>query len=213
MKNILLYGDSFFWGVDTLTGGRHTFSDRIGNLCQQQLGEGYDVITEGLRGRTMFGENGWFPERDGLDQFGPIFASHLPLDLVVIMLGTNDLNTKTLHSPTEIAKALDGYVLKMKFWCDFMKYSVPKIIVVSPPQINEAELTAFKDIFDASANKIPELCRCLKDYALEKEYGFINAADIVVSKNTDGIHIDASENKKLADVFVTEFKNILKDPK
>lgn len=209
MKNILLYGDSFFWGVNAETGGRHSYKNQVGTICRQYLGEEYNVVTEGLRGRAMFGENGWFPERDGLAQFGPIFASHLPLDTVVIMLGTNDLNSKTKHSANEVTNALDMYKQKMQFWCDFMKYEVPKLIIISPPAINTSDLVAFKDIFVGSAELIPGLKKSLAEYAENHDDYFMNAADIVYSNGSDGIHITAEENKKLATAIAQKIKEVV----
>jgi lysophospholipase L1-like esterase len=198
MKTVLLYGDSFFWGVDGVRADRQERDDRIGVICQKLLQDRFDVVTEGLRGRTMFGENVYFPERDGLAQFGPIFASHLPIDVVVIMLGSNDLNSKTRHSPKDIADALDAYVEKMKFWCDFMKYNLPKMLVVSPPHIDESSLTVFKEIFAGSASYIDELSDKLQEKASQNGFAFLDARNIVESIDTDGIHIDAVNNKKLA---------------
>lgn len=198
MKTVLLYGDSFFWGVDGSQAARHERDDRIGVICQNLLQDRFDVVTEGLRGRTMFGENAYFPERDGLAQFGPIFASHLPIDVIVIMLGSNDLNSKTRHDPKDIADALDSYVEKMKFWCDFMKYNLPQVLVVSPPHIDESSLTVFKDIFAGSASYIDELADKLQEKASQSDFAFLDGRNIVKSINTDGIHIDANNNKKLA---------------
>lgn len=209
MKNILLYGDSFFWGVDAVGGGRHAHEDRIGVVCQKELGEDYDVVTEGLRGRTMFGENGWFPERDGSAQFGPIFASHLPLDAVVIMLGTNDLNSKTNHSAKDIARALNTYKQKMQFWCDFMKYDVPKLIVVSPPNIDKEGLDAFAEIFEGTAALVAGLRDSLQEYCVQEGDIFLDASDVVVSRGTDGIHLDAAENKKLGVFLAEKIKEVL----
>jgi lysophospholipase L1-like esterase len=145
----------------------------------------------------MFSENGWFPERDGLTQFGPIFASHLPLDVVVIMLGTNDLNSKTHHQPNEIAKAIDGYKEKMQFWCDFMKYGIPKLVIIAPPEIDEEGLDSFREVFEGSALLVSELRDSLEAYAQTNGDIFLDASEVVVSKNTDGIHLDAAESRKL----------------
>lgn len=209
MKNILLYGDSFFWGVDAATGGRHEHGDRVGTLVQKVLGSDFLVTTEGLRGRTMFGENGWFPERDGLVQFGPIFASHLPLDAVVLMLGTNDLNSKTRHKPDEISQAIDEYKEKMQFWCSFMKYDVPKIVIIAPPAVDEEGLSRFKEVFEGSAAMISDLKDSLKAYAKETGDCFLDASEIVVSQNTDGIHLDAAENEKLSAKIADVIQEIL----
>lgn len=209
MKNILLYGDSFFWGVDAGKQGRHEHQNQIGVICQTELGNDYTVVTEGLRGRTMFGDNGWFPERDGLVQFGPIFASHLPLDAVVLLLGTNDLNSKTNHQPDEIATAIDTYKQKMQFWCDFMKYPVPNLMIIAPPNIDESSLAAFKDIFVGSATQVPKLRDVLRDYAKRSQARFLDAAEIVISKQTDGIHLDDAENHKLASAIAAGVKELV----
>jgi lysophospholipase L1-like esterase len=209
MKNILLYGDSFIWGVDATSGGRHAYEDRIGVIVQKELGSDYAVVSEGLRGRTMFGENGWFPERDGLAQFGPIFASHLPLDIAVLMLGTNDLNSRTRHAAKDIVSAINDYKQKMTFWCDFMKYPVPKVLIVSPPDIDETGLTGFADIFDGSAAFVPELKNALRGYAEQVGDAFLDASNVVVSKNTDGIHLDREENNKLGVALAEKLKEVL----
>jgi len=197
-KNILLYGDSFFWGVNSSTGQRYKPSKRIATILQAELGDDYKVIEEGLRGRTMFGENGWFPERDGLAQFGPIFASQLPINVIVIMLGTNDLNTKTKHLPKDIAASLKQYKEKMAYWCDFMKYDTPKAIVVAPPEIDNASLDAFKDVFDGSAEQVGLLADELSKACNDLGYTCIDSRNFVQSKNADGIHISPDENAKLA---------------
>lgn len=204
-----MYGDSFFWGVNAGSGGRHEYENRVGVVVQKELGADFDVVTEGLRGRTMFGENGWFPERDGLVQFGPIFASHLPLDVVVIMLGTNDLNSKTQHHPSEIAQAVNTYKEKMKFWCDFMKFAIPKLVIIAPPAIDEDGLSAFGEIFEGSASEVSNLSHFLKEYAAQYGDAFFDAADVVISRGTDGIHLDVGENKKLGQKIANSIREVL----
>ena len=205
IQSVLLYGDSFFWGVNPDTGKRHSSSERIGKQLQVLLGPDFEVVEEGHRGRTMFGENGWFPERDGLAQFGPIFASHLPIHTVVIMLGTNDLNTKTLHSPQDIAAALTNYQSKMEYWCKFMGYDVPKVIVVAPPDIDDTQLDKFKSIFAASSALIVELSEELEIQCSKMGYKFLNSDELVKSIGADGIHISPEDNLRLA----TTLKNLI----
>lgn len=208
-KTVLLYGDSFFWGVFASTGKRHQQQDRVNVVCQQELGGSFEVINEGLRGRTMFGENGSFPERDGLTQFGPIFASHLPVDVVVIMLGSNDINTTTNHSAEEIASSLDHYKEKMKYWCDFMKFDIPKVIVLAPPHINEAELVVFRELFGGSDKFIDPLAAELENKTQQLGWNFLDLRPVVDSKGMDGLHLDPEQSrvlgKKIADTIKSTF--------
>ena len=168
----------------------------------------YCVVTEGLRGRTMFGENGWFPERDGLGQFGPIFASHLPLDVVGIMLGTNDLNSKTRHTPEQITATLHEYVKKMKFWCEFMKYEIPRLLILAPPEIDEPGLLAFKEIFEDSIEQTAVLRGALAAFSKEHGYEFLDSSKIVRSYGEDGIHLNAEENRKLGTALAQVIRTV-----
>lgn len=203
--SVLLYGDSIFWGMNGVSGRRHEKASRVDVVIRNELGAEVEVVCEGLRGRTMFGENGWFPQRNGLDQFGPIFASHLPVDVVVFCLGTNDLNSRTNHEPEAIANALGEYEKQMQSWCDFMKYNIPEIIVVSPTNIDEQSLVAFKDVFLDSASKVDATVAMLREISETRNYTFVDMREIARSENTDGIHLSETESiklgKHLADVI------------
>lgn len=196
-RRVLLYGDSFFWGVDPTSNKRYQPTDRVAGAAQAQLGASWEVVEAGHRGRTMFGENGWFPERNGLEQFGPTLASQLPLDAVVIMLGTNDLNTKTHHTPGEIAAALQNYQEKMVYWCEFIKVELPQLIVVAPPAIHEDGLTDFRDIFIGTSQEIEPLAQTLQEASRQLKATFLNAGEFVSPQATDGIHLTAVDSRKL----------------
>ena len=208
-KTVLLYGDSILWGVDGKSGGRHPREARLDTIVQRALGEDVDVIGEGHRGRTMFGENGAFPKRNGLEQFGPIFASHLPIDVLVIMLGTNDVNAETRHSSAGIAAAIDDYMAEAKEWCDFMGYSVPKLLIVSPPDIDDTSLVRFAELFAGSSELIGPVVDDLSAYASAHGHTFIDSRTVAKSISTDGIHLDAPETKKLADAIAARLADLL----
>lgn len=208
-KSVLLYGDSIFWGVNAVNGFRHDRQDRVDVVIREKLGESFDVIAEGLRGRTMFGENGAFPERNGLDQFGPIFASHIPVDLVVIMLGTNDLNAQTRHSADDIAAAVGDYNDKMRYWCDFMKYDAPKLLIVSPPDINDPELDRFKELFAGSAELVEPTVAALKQSCETHSWDFLDIRSSVKSMGSDGIHLDPKASRTLAIAIAEKISKIL----
>jgi lysophospholipase L1-like esterase len=90
-KSVLCFGDSITWGYVPLTAGRLLRAERWPGILQKSLGESYYVIKEGLNGRaSVFDE----PFRDGRNARTTLLAvleSHAPLDLLIIMLGTNDL--------------------------------------------------------------------------------------------------------------------------
>src|SRR5687767_10512572 len=92
MKTILAYGDSLTFGADAETLGRHRYEDRWPTVLEQGLGGAARVIAEGLGGRTtVFDDFSAAADRNGARTLPTLLESHKPLDLVVIMLGTNDL--------------------------------------------------------------------------------------------------------------------------
>ena len=209
-KTVLLYGDSIFWGLNGTTRARHEKADRINSVIQAELGNEVEIISEGHRGRTLFGENGFFPQRDGLAQFGPIFASHLPIDVVVIMLGVNDLNTKTDHSPEELGAALKDYEAEAKIWCDFMQYTLPKFVIISPLDILEETFTDFqREIFEGAAAKIDTVAKTLQQSATERGWSYLDPRSVARPINSDGIHLDVSESRKLALAMTRQLSDLL----
>ncbi len=195
--------------MDGNSGMRHAPEDLVRTCVQDRLGNSLEVIVEGLRGRTMFGENGSFPQRNGLEQFGPIFASHIPVDILVIMLGSNDANVTTKHSGQEVAAALDEYMKQVKDWCDFMKYEVPKILVVAPPDVITSELVAFAELFAGAAERVTDISDALMQKARESGWGALDAREICVSAGQDGIHLSATETRKLSDAITERLVEML----
>ena len=91
MKTILCYGDSNTWGFEPVTRNLYGRTERWTGILRQELGLDYDVIEEGLNGRTTVWDDPIEGHKNGKEQIIPILKSHQPLDLVTIMLGTNDL--------------------------------------------------------------------------------------------------------------------------
>lgn len=210
MKEILIYGDSYVYGK--IPGGdRYSISQRFSGLVQEMLGSDYMIVEEGLRGRMLFGENKYFPERDGFQQFGPIVGSHLPLDLIVFVLGANDCNSGNELEPHEIANKYALYLDKIKFWCEFHKCLLPQILIVTPPILDEISAQkAFGNIFAGSAKK----SKLLQDtvYDVSKDFGWevLKASEHVSVSSIDGIHLDLENNRKLATQITTIIQSILK---
>ena len=105
-KHILCFGDSNTWGYDAATGGRFDDDTRWTMQLSKRLGEKYYVIEEGLSGRTACFEDPLNEGFSGLSVLVPILQSHAPLDLLVIMLGTNDCKQRFAATPVNIKEAL-----------------------------------------------------------------------------------------------------------
>ena len=91
MKTILCFGDSNTWGYNPENGQRFGPEERWTGILRNSLGEDYRVIEEGLNGRTTLWDDPIAGFKNGLDYLMPCLESHMPFDLITIMLGTNDL--------------------------------------------------------------------------------------------------------------------------
>lgn len=134
-KNILCFGDSNTHGYNSKTGGRFSTQERWPSLLQKQLGESYYVIEEGLSGRTTSFEDPVFEGLCGLHAIYPCMMSHEPLDLVIIMLGTNDTKDRFNANAFIIAKGMERLVQKAidthAAW-----RGEPRVLIVAPPPIH-----------------------------------------------------------------------------
>lgn len=208
-KTILLYGDSYVFGK--VPGGtRFNAAERFSGVAQRELGNEYDIIEEGLRGRTLAGENTFFPFRNGAEQFGPILGSHWPLDLVILFLGTNDANSGSNKSVAEIVAGYSSYIEQINWWSHHFDFSKPKIMIVAPPFINEpASYSAFKNIFKNSAEKIQQFPGLLQDFAVQNNLEFFDSSTVVTASEIDGIHLDASANEQLGKALAQKINELI----
>lgn len=208
-KRILIYGDSYTFGK--IPGGnRYDSATRFTGVTQGYLGSDYEIIEEGLRGRTIAGENGFFPHRDGLEQFDGIIGSHLPLDLVIIFLGTNDSNSSRKSSPEELVSPLIKYIRGISWWAKHLGFAKPRIALVIPPTIDEvASDKAFKNIFSGSGEKILAMQKLIKQLADDNNVLTFDASKIVTVSPLDGVHLDAENNRLLGRALAQFIKEVL----
>lgn len=138
-KHILCFGDSNTHGFRADDGGRFDESQRWTQLLQNALGEDYLVIEEGLSGRTTCFDDPLQEGLKGLDYLYPCLKSHAPLDLLIIMLGTNDCKERFRANAYCIGLGMARLVKKAQT-CDCWGGKQPNILVVAPPAIGEEML-------------------------------------------------------------------------
>ncbi len=210
-KRILVYGDSYVFGViPGGNGARYDASTRYTGVAQNYLGSDYDILEAGLRGRTISGENGYFPHRNGLMQFDGIIGSHLPLDLVCLALGTNDTNSSRDQSPQVMVEGYIKYLRSISWWAKHLGFPKPRIALIAPPEINEPDsIKVFKNIFNGSSPKIIEFRTLLKDFATENKVLFFDAGAHCAVSPLDGVHLDIENNRLLGRAFAQFIKEVL----
>ena len=212
-KTILIYGDSYTHGKIPGVPKRYSREDNFVGVLEKELGNYFRIIDEGLRARTLSGENAFFKERDGLVQFGPILGSHLPLDLICIFLGTNDCNKTGSKSDEEIYKALLEYKNKIEEWCKNLTIeSIPKILVITPPIIRGDQVALDKvisGIFNTeSEEKSKRLASIYEKFCTENNCEFFNSAEFCKTADREGIHLDLENNASLGKALAEKIKNL-----
>lgn len=195
MRRILCYGDSNTWGfVPSSDRDRYPVSIRYPRVLASLLGDEYEVIEEGLPGRTVLLDNEIenVGNRNGSLVFGQLVYSHLPLDYVLIMLGTNDLKPPVKGRVKECVNALENIYLDMinKKLGGRMK-NIPKIIIVAPSIVgsggnNDEEIVEESKLFNKEYERLAKRNNCL----------FVNNDGLVTG--SDDIHLTIESHKLLA---------------
>src|SRR6478672_7408743 len=106
-KRILCFGDSNTWGRIPHVPGRYPVNVRWTGRLQKLLGDNFEIIEEGLGSRTTDLNYAKKPGRNGRAYLTPCLDSHNPLDVVVIMLGTNDAKIEFNRNAQDIALAVE----------------------------------------------------------------------------------------------------------
>ncbi|AWC23908.1 Arylesterase precursor [Aminobacter sp. MSH1] len=198
MKTVLCYGDSLTWGYDAAGPGRHAFEDRWPSVLQAELGEGVHVIAEGLNGRTTaFDDHLGGTDRNGARTLPTILGTHAPLDLVVIMLGANDMKPWIHGNPLAAKQGMARLVSIVRGHDHGMDYPVPNILLVSPPAVSRTDNAEFKDMFaggDKASQQLASLYAALAD---EAGCGFFDAGSVALTTPLDGVHLDAENTRKI----------------
>lgn len=207
-KRILCFGDSLTYGSDHVNNTRLDVSRRWTGVVQKMLGEKYEIIEEGLGGRTTELDDPNREGRNGLLYFKGSVASHVPLDLVVILIGTNDLKKKFDRTPQQIASSFEKYKEAIKLACDKWGFKYPKVLLVAPPLVYEANTP--KDWgFAGAGEKSKQLAQAYKNIADRLGFEFLNLAPIAKPSEFDGTHLEDKENAKVADAIYTKIVQII----
>ena len=205
-KHIVCLGDSNTHGycadpADCADGGtRFNENERWTCLLQKALGEEYLVLEEGLSGRTTVFSDPLHEAMPALDVAYPILMSHEPVDLLVIMLGTNDTKERFCVNPACIARGLERLVDKCKCipcWGDHK----PNILLIAPPHIGE--LMEQSEVMPAMglgcAAKSRELAKHYAVVAQNQGCAFLDAEGVAEFNKVDYMHLTRKGHAQLAE--------------
>ena len=218
---IVAYGDSITYGWvpnPNPPSTRMGPEERWPGALQKELGSNYVVIEEGLDGRTTDAMDPGAAisgaQLDGSAYIQPCLSSHLPVDLVVIMLGTNDLKPVFNRTPLRIAigaahlidlvNTLNGGV--------GTSYKNPKVLLICPPALNATieKGPVFGEMFKGGLEKSKQLPALYEAVAKMGGAEYLDANSVLSTDGSDGLHLTAVSEKKLGAAVAAKVKALLK---
>lgn len=207
MKTILCYGDSNTWGRNPATQDRYARDDRWPGVLRQELGEEYLVIGEGLNGRTTVWDDPIEGYKNGKKYLIPCLETHRPIDLVTIMLGTNDLKMRFSVSAYDIAKSAGVLVDIVQRSGAGPDEGAPKVLLMAPPPVGK--LTELAEMFEGGEIKSRRFSEHYWRVAEEHGCEFLDTSEVIVSSDIDGVHLELSEHQKLGKAVAALVRKIL----
>ena len=199
MKTVLCYGDSLTWGYNAETLDRHAFEDRWPSVLAKALGPDVTVIAEGLNGRTTaYDDHLADCDRNGARILPTLLHSHAPLDLVIIMLGTNDMKPAIHGSAIVAMKGVERLVkLTRNHVWQVAEWEAPDVLIVAPPQLCETANPVMGAIFRDAIDESAMLASVYRDLADELDCGFFDAGSVAHTTPVDGVHLDAENTRAI----------------
>ncbi len=210
-KRVLCFGDSLTWGYDPDNRVRFPEDSRWPMVMQSILGDEYTVIEEGQNGRTIATDDPAEGEKNGLKYIGPCLESHSPLDVVIIMLGSNDCKRKFAYSSMDIAGEMQIMLEKILAYNRFRCNDGFKVILVSPPYVADSIKDSWLGDSFAYENAVKltkELAGWYSQLADMYNCTFFDASKHVVASDSDGCHMDAENQRKLGKLLAEQVKTI-----
>ncbi len=194
MTTLLAFGDSLTFGAPPDASLRHAPPDRWPVALQAALGDGHTVIAEGLNGRTtVFGDPKTGFLRAGCDALPTLLHSHQPLDLVIVLLGLNDIMVAE-HSARAATRGMARLIEIIRHHPYLSPDWQPDILLVAPPcpVADTAGTLTPQDL--SEPRKLAALYQAL---AQERGCGFFDAAQVTQGALPDGVHLDAAGSRAL----------------
>ncbi|MBN3812294.1 SGNH/GDSL hydrolase family protein [Paraburkholderia sp. Ac-20347] len=199
-RTLLCYGDSNTHGTKPLNlpGVLERFApaDRWPGVLAETLGSGWKIVEEGLPARTTVHDD---PiegrHKNGLAYLRPCLESQLPVDVVVLMLGTNDLKTRFSVTPADIAHSVDVLLETLVACRAGPGGATPHVLLMAPVPIEEVGFLGA--IFTGGAAKSRLLAPLYERVAVKHGSAFLDAGEVATVSATDGIHYEADQHHKL----------------
>ncbi len=211
-KRILCYGDSNTWGYTPGSGIRYDENTRWTGILRQRVSDFAEILEGGLNGRTTVYDDPVNPYRNGLTGLGYSLQTAKPLDMVVVMLGINDLKYGGVAGA---ARGMEEVLRTLRGANYIYGGSTPvfrgeaRVLLISPPPLHalrdEVMPNSLSFGMTEESKRFAELYR-----PLAEKFGaeFLDAAAFAVPSPVDGIHLDKESHARLAAAVEKKLREI-----
>lgn len=207
-KTLLLFGDSNTYGYSPAADARLGEAERWTCLVRDAL-NGWQVHEEGLCGRTAAFRDPVGDNLCGMDMLLPLLATQAPVDMLVIMLGTNDVKARFGATAENIGKGV-ARLIHLAQCCEHFAKDA-RILLIAPPPIEPsyARLRFAGEMGEGCSEKSRALGAIYEDVAKDAGCLFLNAADIkgVEMSELDGMHLSTAAHAALAHAVIKIIKS------
>ena len=195
MKQILCFGDSNTYGLIPGTKDRYDWDTRWSGRIGQRLWEdGCRIVEEGLCGRTTVFDDPLRDGRRGTELLSVILETHKPVDVVVLMLGTNDCKTAYETTPEKIGVGIER--LLDQIWRE--REDLP-VLLISPIHLG-ADVEKYDREFDRRSVEVSKgLKRVYEQIAKRRGIAFLAASDVALPGEKDQEHMTREGHAALAE--------------
>lgn len=214
MKTVLCYGDSNTWGYMPNSGGlRFDEETRWTGVLSRELGAEYRVLEDGLNGRTTVWEKPFEEYRSGLEGLGYCLHSVKPIDLMVMMLGSNDMNFTDAFGVYKGLQILVNRVVNAQAFYPGVQKVFPngvKLLLVSPI-LMDAAVGVKRPELHVSKRYPDTLQFAYYTKKVAEEYGveWMDAAEVAHPDPVDCLHMDAQNHLTLGKAIAEKVRTML----
>ena len=220
---ILVYGDSNSWGL--LDDGQGLRYDNrwpviMTKALEAEFGTSVCLVEECLPGRTTaYPDPQEGPEYNGLPFLKPALLSHAPLDMVIIMLGTNDMKARFSASADAVttnlinlAKIVRRAPVGNGKW---REAPTPPVLLIAPAKLGErSKMTEWLryDEWHEGYDKMAQIPAMLsaKVAALQDDNIHVfDANEGVTPSERDPIHWASACHHKMGELIAQKISSLL----
>lgn len=211
MKHVLVYSDSLSWGIIPTSRKRLLFEQRWPGVMEISLcaaGQKVRVIEDCLNGRRTVWDDPFKPGRNGLAGLAQQIEIHSPLDLVILMLGTNDFQSMHEHNAWHSSQGILALIAAIRSAPIEPDMPVPPILVVAPPAIQTPK-GPIAPKFQGGEHKCVGLAQAYRQVCEEANCHFFDAGSVIASSKVDGVHLDLEQHVILGKALAEISKSLL----